>query len=331
MAYFDLPLDELRVYKPSIPKPGNFDSFWKNTIAESRSLARDPQFEPQEWGFPLLDVYDVSFSGFAGQSIKAWYIRPKNRENLPVVVSYVGYGGGRSLPVDHLRYPAAGYGVFVMDTRGQGSVWSQGDTPDLDGGSGSPQIPGFMTRGILNPADYYYRRVFTDALLALEAAARAPGADSRRLVVGGGSQGGGIAIAAAGLAALCGLPRDVDQPRGAMPDVPFLCNFQRAVGLVDSDPYGEIRRFCVTHRNRIDQAFETLSYFDGLHFAAQAAVPALFSVGLMDTICPPSTVFAAFNTWAGSKQMVEYPYNDHEGGGSHHFSAQLQFLSSVVG
>jgi cephalosporin-C deacetylase-like acetyl esterase len=39
--------------------------------------------------------------------------------------------------------------------------------------------------------------------------------------------------------------------------------------------------------------------------------PALFSVGLMDDICPPRTVYAAYNHYAGPKQMHRYPYNQH--------------------
>ena len=59
----------------------------------------------------------------------------------------------------------------------------------------------------------------------------------------------------------------------------------------------------------------TLSYFDGAVLARRATAPALFSVGLMDQTCPPSTVYAAYNAWAGAdKRIVEYPFNDHEGG-----------------
>ena len=58
------------------------------------------------------------------------------------------------------------------------------------------------------------------------------------------------------------------------------------------------------------------AYFDGMNFAARAKAPALFSVGLMDLICPPSTVYAAYNHYMGEKEIAVYDYNDHEGGGS---------------
>lgn len=326
MAYYDLTPKELEAYRSDVQEPADFKNFWETTLEETRRLPLDAEFLPLESGFTLVDVYDVTFSGFAGQRIKAWYIRPRGTDTVPVAVQYVGYGGGRGLPVDHLRFPAAGYGILVMDTRGQGSSWSPGDTPDLDSGYGSPQIPGFMTRGILEPEHYYYRRLYADAVRALEAAGKAPGADSERIVLTGVSQGGGLTLAAAGLACLCGLPGGASLPVAALPEVPFLCDFERAAGLVDTNPYGEIRRFCVTHRNRVDQVFKTLSYFDGVNLARHAVLPALFSVGLMDTICPPSTVYAAYNAWRGPKEIKVYRYNDHEGGGSFHFEAQLDFL-----
>ena len=76
--------------------------------------------------------------------------------------------------------------------------------------------------------------------------------------------------------------------------------------MVDTFPYQEIVRYCHAHRDTTDRAFTTLSYFDGMHFAARARAKAIFSVGLMDDICPPSTVYAAFNAWGGPKQIAEY-------------------------
>ena len=98
---------------------------------------------------------------------------------------------------------SAGYAHFVMDTRGQGSAWSKGDTPDPESDGGNPQYPGFMTRGVLDPKTYYYRRVFTDAVRAVEAAMGHEWVDEMRVAVTGGSQGGGIALGRGRLVARC--------------------------------------------------------------------------------------------------------------------------------
>jgi len=57
----------------------------------------------------------------------------------------------------------------------------------------------------------------------------------------------------------------------------------------------------------------------------------MFSVALMDTTCPPSTVYAAYHHYAGPTQLEVYPFNGHEGGESFHASARLRFLGEIVG
>jgi cephalosporin-C deacetylase len=118
---------------------------------------------------------------------------------------------------------------------------------------------------------------------------------------------------------------------GAAPDVPFLCDFPRAITLIDSDPYGEIARYLKVHRDHVEIAARTLAYVDGAVLGRRASAPALFSVGLMDEICPPSTVYAAYNHYAGPKEIVEYPFNDHEGGGPFHEQAKLRWLAERLG
>lgn len=113
-----------------------------------------------------------------------------------------------------------------------------------------------------------------------------------------------------------------------MPDVPFLCDFQRATEITDSNPYQEIVQFCKIHRDKVDQVFNTLSYFDGVNFAARSQSTALFSVALMDLVCPPSTVFAAYNHFSGPKQIKIWPYNDHEGGETFQSIEKIKFLNS---
>jgi cephalosporin-C deacetylase len=115
-----------------------------------------------------------------------------------------------------------------------------------------------------------------------------------------------------------------------MPDVPYLCHYRRATEITDAHPYQEIARYCLIHRDKVDQVFSTLSYFDGVNFAARAKARALFSVGLMDEICPPSTVYAAYNHYAGPKDIKVYPFNHHEGGGSYQVQEQIRFLAEQL-
>ncbi len=319
--YFDLPLEQLQTYLPPRVEPEDFDAFWAQTLAEARFHPLEACFEPIETNLKLIETFDVTYNGFGGQPIKGWLILPKQRSApLACVVEYIGYGGGRGSPLDWLLWANAGYAHFVMDVRGQGTTWRVGDTPDFEAEGSNPQYPGFMTRGILVPETYYYRRVFTDAVRAVEAARRHPAVNPHQVAVTGGSQGGGITLAVAGL---------VPDLAAALPDVPFLCHYRRAIELVDTDPYNEITQYCRRHREKVETVFSTLAYFDGLNFATRANAPTLFSVGLMDEICPPSTVFAAYNHYAGPKQIKVWPFNHHEGGETFQNIEKLRFLADL--
>jgi cephalosporin-C deacetylase len=257
--------------------------------------------------------------------VKAWlrvpHADPQSRDAqapLAAVVQFQGYGGGRAHAIDDLLWASAGYAHLLVDTRGQGSAWGGGDTPD-PAGSG-PQSPGFMTRGIQSRDTYYYRRVFTDAVRAVEAVRTLPVVDASRVAVLGGSQGGGIALAVAGL---------VPDVMAVFPRVPFLCDFPRATVATDNDPYKEIGRYLAVHREKTAAVHEVLAYFDGVNFARRATAPAWFTTALMDNTCPPSTVFGAFNEYGGDKEITVWPYNGHEGGGVHDDEATLAILKRM--
>ena len=110
-------------------------------------------------------------------------------------------------------------------------------------------------------------------------------------------------------------------------DVPFLCDYRRAVTITDTYPYHQIARFCIAERTKENRVFETLSYFDGVFFAKRCKTKALFSTALMDMVCPPSTVFAAYNNYAGDKDIEVYTFNGHEGGDNEHNQRKLTFLN----
>jgi cephalosporin-C deacetylase len=320
MSLPDLPLDELRGYRPALPAPEDMDAFWADTLTQAAQHPVAAVFRPVQVGLRLIDTFDVTFAGHGGHPVRGWLHLPAGSdERLPCVVQYVGYGGGRGLPHENLLWAAAGYAHFIMDTRGQGSAWSVGDTGDPE--PAGPSHPGFMTRGILDPASYDYRRLYVDSVRAVDAASAHDAVDAARIAVTGGSQGGGLALAVAGLR------HDLT---AVMPDVPYLCHFRRAVQVAERGPYLEIARYLKVHRNRVDDALRTLDYFDAAVIGRSATAPALFSVALQDEICPPSTVFAAYNAYGGAKQIREYAFNDHEGGEGFQQAAQLEWLAALL-
>lgn len=322
MPFFDLPAAQLPSYKSSVTAPDDFDSFWTETLAEARAHPLDAVFEPYDAGLPMVEAFDVRFAGFGGHPIHGWFVKPRGltAADKGAIVKFHGYNGGRGFPHEHLLWPASGRPVFVMDTRGQGSGWARGDTADPIGSD--PAVAGYMSRGINDPKSYFYRRVFTDGVRAIEAIRTRSEIDPARIAVVGGSQGGGISLAVAGL---------VPTVKAAMADVPFLSDFPRAIGVASRDPYLEIGRYLAQHRDRVGRALETLRYFDTVNLGARAKAHALFSVALMDATCPPSTVYGAYNAYAGaSKRIVQYTFNDHEGGGAFQDREQLAWLNETL-
>jgi cephalosporin-C deacetylase len=320
VAQFDLPIAQLQQYLPDREEAADFDAFWADTIAEAHALAQPTEREHSNPELTGLIVEDVTFSGFGGDPIKGWFIRPAGATGpLPCVVHYIGYSGGRGFAHQWTMLPSAGYAVFVMDTRGQGSANLPGATADPVGSG--PQVAGKMSAGLDSRETYYYRRVFTDAALAVDVVRSFPEVDPARVVVAGVSQGGGIALAAAGLS---------EGLAGALVDVPFLSHYRRALQITDASPFAELKTFLISRRGQEEQVFRTLSYFDATNFAARATAPTLFSVALCDAVCPPSTVYAAFNHYAGAqKDIAVYPYNGHEGGGPVQQQRQLEYLADL--
>jgi cephalosporin-C deacetylase len=315
--HYDWPLEQLRDYRPAVAAPHDLAEFWRETLAGPMRAA--PSFELIDSGLVAVETYDVIFEGFGGDPVRAWLhlpAEPLRSGPLPGVVQYQGYNGGRGLAHEHVFWATAGFAQLVVDTRGQGSGWTTGATGD--GAGSGPSQPGFLTRGIDDPHEYFYRRAYVDAVHAVAVLRDHDLVDPARVVVAGASQGGALALAVAALA-----PGDV---AGLLCDVPFLCDFRRAAAVAQTEPYLELVRYLAAHRDADESAFRTLAYFDGVVLAPFATAPSLFSVALMDQTCPPSTVFAAYHAYAGPKRIEVYPYNDHEGGEAHQRTRQLAWL-----
>ncbi|GAA4322842.1 acetylxylan esterase [Streptomyces venetus] len=327
MPAFDLPLTELERHRPDVEEPADFDAFWLNTLKEAGRADPLVSVRPVETGLRLTRTWDVTFRGFAGDPVRAWFSRPaEGGEPLPAVVEFAGYGRGRGLPHERLTWVNAGYAHLLMDNRGQGDQYGcGGETPDPH--ASAPGGPGPAVRGLLAPEEYHYRRLITDAVRAVSAVRGLPGVDAGRTVAVGNSQGGGVALAVAGL---------VPDLAGVLVTAPLLCGIRRALDLTDAGPYGEIAAYLSVHRGAERDAWRTLSYVEGVSFARRAQAPAHFGVGLRDVVCPPSGVYAAFNRYgdlAGAdprREIHAYPFNGHEGGDAVHVRRQLDWVAGVL-
>ena len=303
-ALFDFSLPKLREYRPALTRQPDFEDFWSETLAEAKGPL-NADVTPVDYPVPEARVFDVRYEGFRGARVGGWYILPEGASAgspAPTVVFYHGYSGSRSEVYHYLPWTLQGYVVFAIDVRGQ----SGASTDPAQYSTG--HVRGWMTQGVLDEHEYYYRGVYADCVRALDYVCAQPEVDVTRIGITGGSQGGGLTLAVAGLDR---------RPALAMSDVPFLCHFERPLDISDRYPYREIADFIRRYPGSDEQVFRTLSYFDGMNLAPDIACPTLVTAGLEDMVCPPSTVFAVYNHIPALKHIDVFRYFAHEVPGNH--------------
>lgn len=305
---FDFPLDRLQTYMGINPRPADFDAFWDRSLTEMRAI--DPQIElvRAEFQVPQAECFHLFFTGVGDARVHAKLLQPKNASAPhPAVLMFHGYSGDSGDWADKLAYVGQGYTVAALDCRGQG-----GRSEDSGGVTGNT-LHGHIIRGLKDaleghPENLLFRQIFLDTAQLAKIVMDLPGVDPTRVGATGGSQGGSLTVACAAL-----------EPRikRAAPVFPFLSDYKRVWEMDQAkDAYVELkdyfRRFDPNHHQE-DEVFEKLGYIDTQHLAPRIRGEILWVIGLMDTICPPSTQFASYNKITAPKSMLTYPDFGHEG------------------
>ena len=306
MPLVDMPLDQLKTYQGRTPCPSGLDASWDDALAEMRALDPELELRPAEFNVPGVDCFHLFFTGVGGARVHAKYLRPAIRAKTkphPAVVQFHGYTGNAGEWHDKLNWVAMGYSVAALDCRGQGGL-----SQDPGGVSGTT-FRGHIIRGLQDgPEHLLFRKIYLDTAQLAGIVMNMPEVDPARVGALGGSQGGGLTLACAAL-----------EPRikRAAPTFPFLCDYRRVWEMdLAKDAYDEIRGFFRQfdpQHQREEEIWTTLAYIDVQHLAKRIQGEVLMGVGLMDTICPPSTQFAAFNKITAPKHLEIYPDFGHEG------------------
>ncbi|MCB9147245.1 MAG: alpha/beta fold hydrolase [Caldilineaceae bacterium] len=300
---FDMPLEKLREYQGRNPRPADFDAFWDSSLAEMRAIDPRVELTPAEFQTPYADCFHMYFTGVGGARVYAKLLRPKQAPQPgPAIVMFHGYSGSSGDWVDKLPYVAAGYTVAALDCRGQGGLSE--DAGSVRGWT----LRGHIVRGLDHAPDkLLFRQIFLDTAQLAGLVMDMPEVDATRVGAMGGSQGGGLTLACAAL-----------EPRiqRAAPVFPFLSDYQRVWEMDQAkDAYMELhewfRRFDPLHE-REEALFTQLGYIDVQHLAPRIQADVQMAVGLMDTVCPPSTQFAAYNKITSPKNLRIYHDYRHE-------------------
>ena len=300
---FDLPLDQLKTYKGTNPRPVDFDTFWDQGLAKMRAVDHQVELIQADFQTSFAECFHLYYTGVGGARIHAKYIRSRHRSGpQPAILMFHGYGGSSADWFSKLPYVAQGFSVAALDCRGQGGL-----SEDLGNVIGNT-LNGHIIRGLDDaPEKMLFRQIFLDTAQLADIIMAFTNVDENRVGVIGGSQGGGLALACAAL-----------EPRIklAAPLFPFLSDYQRVWEIdLDIDAYAELReyfrRFDPLHQ-REEAIFTQLGYIDVQHLCPRIQAEVYMGIGLMDKICPPSTQFAAYNKIKTQKLMAIYPDYGHE-------------------
>ncbi len=311
---FDMPLEELQNCRLPQTKEPDFDVFWQQVLEENRKQPLSPTSQVVDYPVPSVHVEKVSYAAFDGGRIVGWYIAPIGQGPFPTLVFYHGYSGNRGRVANYLMWALQGCACFTIDVRGQ-----NGESSD-EASYPSGRTAGWMTAGILEPRQYYFVRAYMDAIRAVDYVCTRPEVNAARIGTAGCSQGGGLSLA------VCALD---SRPALCMAEVPGFCHFGRTLEITRAAPWTDLTTFFQRHPEHIETAMKTLSYIELNNLTERIACPTLISVGLVDEICVPSSIFSAYNRIpVRDKHIDVFPFNGHEA--SLNIEHQIEWVRRVL-
>jgi cephalosporin-C deacetylase-like acetyl esterase len=285
-------VDPLQI-KPSLPVPDDFDAFWQ---AQKKRLAAVPmnvRLTPVEkLSSEKNEVFDLQADAVGEAPVSGYYVRPRGAapKSLPAILTVHGAGVRSSGASANW----ANQNMMSLDINAHGLP--NGEPKEyydsLYGKNG--KLSGYQLFGRESREETYFLNMFLRMLRAIDFLTSQPEWDGKTLVVYGASQGGYQAITAAALDArvsyfVAGVPAGCDHS-GMMAN--RISGWPKWVTVVNGKPD--------------EKMLQAARYFDAMNFATRIQVPGFVTVGFIDTTCPPTSVYAAYNNLHGPKEI----YND---------------------
>lgn len=276
----------------------DFRAFWDNSLKELAKVA--PNYKMTlvpEYSEIDYDVYLVEMRSLGNELIKGYYAKPKREGTFPVIVEYMGYG---SSPYPPNRW-WDGFAHFVLSIRGQGLNQPQN------------RFGTWITYGLDNKENYYYRGAFTDVVRAIDFVCSRPEVNADKIAVRGGSQGGALSFAAAALD---------KRVKVAAPYIPFLSDYKDYFKITHW-PRSDFETYMNANSGaKWDDVYDLLTYFDIKNLAQWIECPLIMGIGVQDDVCPPHINFAAYNQLRSEKRWMAFPEFAHSVGKEYNDAAK---------
>lgn len=283
----------------------DFKAFWDNNLKDLAKVAPNYKLTlVPEYSEIDYDIYLVEMRSFGNELIRGYYAKPKREGKHPVIVEYMGYG---SQPYPPNRW-WDGFAYFVLSIRGQAL-----NQPTNRFGT-------WITYGLENKDDYYYRGAFLDVVRALDFVSSRPEIDAERIGVRGGSQGGALSFVAAALD---------KRVKVAAPNIPFLSDYPDYFKIVHW-PKSDFDNYMAAHPDaKWDDVYNLLTYFDIKNLAQWIECPLIMGIGVQDEVCPPHINFAAYNQVKSEKRWMAFPDFGHSVGKVYNDAAMAFFKEKL--
>ncbi len=291
-------VDPLKI-APSMPVPDDFDEFWNAQKAALAAVPMASNMSPMTATIPKVQQFDVTVDCL-GAPVSGYFGRPEGAQpkSLPAILFVHGAGVGSSNQGSINWCQQAG-GMLVMDINAHGLP--NGKPKEFYSELANGSLKDYRTQGRTSRDDIYFRGMFLRLIRAIDFLTSQPEWDGKKLIVYGSSQGGFQALAAAGLDAR----------------VSFICAGVPAGCDHTGSQANRISGWPKLVANAADGQPDPLSlqasrYFDAVNFAQRAKCQgAALTVGFIDTTCPPTSVYAAYNALSVPKGIHTDPLSGH--------------------
>ena len=287
--------------KPGTKFPKDLKKYWVTEKQALKALPLDVKFgknESLEYSFVCFDT-EINCTG--PKPARGYFARPTKAEpkSLPIVllVHAAGVKGSwcKSDPKEALRYAKMGKGAMCFDLNAHGMLDGQPDEyyNNLEAG----ELKNYYICGLENRDDFYFRGMYLRLIRTLDFLTKLPEWDGKRIIVIGESQGGGQALAAAGLDS---------RVSAVVATVPAMCDWG---GTLVGRKGGWPQPF--EQPGDMKKMKKVLPYFDTAHLLKDSKATLVVEIGLVDNTCPSTSVYAAINQAKGQKIIYPVTYREH--------------------
>lgn len=289
--------------QPFTQEPKDFNTFWQGNLDELAKIPLSYTKEiAKEYCTDKVDCYLVKIPvSRRKQCVYGYLFYPKNAQpgKHPVVLCPPG-AGIKTIkePLRHKYYAENGFIRLEIEIHGLDPRLPKETFDDISRAFNSDPT-GYLENGIDNRDRYYMKHVYLALVRCIDLLTSLPEWDGRNVAVQGGSQGGALALVAAGLDKRVNLCV-VNHP--ALSDMAGYTEKGRTGGY--------------PHFNRMTGLYtpsniSTMAYYDVVNFARKVKATTYMTWGYNDNTCPPTTSYTVWNTLNCEKESLITPIHEH--------------------